>query len=148
MIDRRLFLAAGLAAALASPALAGERQVFATNGIAIHGYDPVAYFTEGRPVQGDPQYSVKWKGAVWQFSSAANMQAFEMDPRRFAPRYGGYCAYAMSLGAIATTVPEAWTIHEGRLYLNFSTAVRTHWSEDIPGNIAKADANWPAILKK
>jgi hypothetical protein len=99
-------------------------------------------------VAGRRDLMLKWAGAMWRFSSPENLAAFEMNPRRYAPQYGGYCAYALSLGAIATTVPEAWTIHDGKLYLNFSTAVRQTWSEDIPGNVRKADANWPAALRK
>jgi hypothetical protein len=147
MLTRRVLLTAALALA-AGPAGAGGREIFSTGGVAIHGYDPVAYFTEGKPVAGRRDLMLKWAGAMWRFSSPENLAAFEMNPRRYAPQYGGYCAYALSLGAIATTVPEAWTIHEGKLYLNFSTAVRQTWSEDIPGNVRKADANWPAALRK
>jgi hypothetical protein len=145
MLTRRLLLTAALALA-ARPAGAGTPEVFATGGVAIHGYDPVAYFTEGKPVQGRRDLMLKWAGAMWRFSTEANLAAYEMNPRRYAPQNGGYCAYALSLGAIATTVPEAWTIHDGKLYLNFSTAVRRIWSADIPGNVRKADANWPAVL--
>ncbi|NNF24928.1 MAG: YHS domain protein, partial [Rhodobacteraceae bacterium] len=73
---------------------------------------------------------------------------FDADPAAFAPQYGGYCAYAVSKGATATTDPDAWTVHDGRLYLNFSTTVRSIWQEDIPGNIARADANWPGVLDR
>ena len=87
-----------------------------------------------------------WDGATWHFSSAANMEMFMADPRAYAPEYGGYCAFAMSKGYIATSVPEAWTIHDGKLYLNYSVSVRRTWSRDIPSNIVLADAQWPAIL--
>jgi hypothetical protein len=150
MLTRRALIAAFAACAVlaAGPLRAGSIDVFATDGVAINGYDPVAYFTEGAPRQGRADLSLKWKGAMWRFASEANRAAFEMNPRRYAPAYGGYCAYAMTQGAIATTVPEAWTIHEGRLYLNFSTGVRTIWAGDIPGNVVKADGHWPAALKK
>ncbi len=128
------------------PASAGEPEIFARGGVAISGYDPVAYFTEGRPVMGKSGHALHWRGATWYFASAAAMEAFEMNPAAYAPQYGGYCAYAMSKGALAPTAPEAFTIHDGRLYLNFSTEVRTVWRADIPGNVARADQHWPAVL--
>jgi hypothetical protein len=146
MPTRRTFIA-GLTALAATPAHAGSRSVFADKGLAIRGHDPVAYFTDGAPVAGDPALALKWKGAYWLFSSDANRAAFEMDPRRFAPAYGGYCAYAMTQGALATTVPEAWTIFNDRLYLNYSTEVRALRQGDKPGNVVKADAHWPGVLK-
>lgn len=152
ILSRRAALAI-LAGSLASLALIGapgparaEGMVFATNGIAIHGTDPVAYFTQGKPVDGSPDHAIMWGGATWLFSSAENRAAFEADPRAYAPQYGGYCAYAASQGALAPSVPEAWTIHEGKLYLNFSTGVRTIWAEDIPGHIAAADAAFPGLI--
>ena len=148
MLTRRM--AIGLIAAtplFASPAFAASPEIFAVDGVAIRGTDPVAYFTQGEPVAGTAEHAVMWKGATWHFASAENMALFEADPEAYAPQYGGYCAYAASKGGIATSVPEAWTIHEGKLYLNFSLRVRGFWAEDIPGNIALADANWPSILQ-
>lgn len=150
MIDRRTFLA--FAAALpvtlgaARSAWAATPPVFATDGVAIHGFDPVAYFTAGKPVKGDPAITSDWEGAVLRFASAANKATFDAAPATYAPQYGGYCAYAVSKGATAPTDPEAWTVHEGRLFLNFSTDVRAIWRQDIEGNIVKADANWPEVL--
>lgn len=150
MPTRRKVLAASLslpaAVFLARPALAAKPPVFATGGVAINGFDPVAYFTEGRPVKGDPAFASEWQGAEMRFASAANKAAFDADPEAHAPKYGGYCAYAVSKGATAPTDPEAWTVHEGRLYLNFSPDVREIWRQDIPGNVARADANWPGVL--
>ncbi len=147
MLYRRTFLGLlAVAPFAARPALAASPDVFASGGVAIHGYDPVAYFTNGAPVPGDPSLSIMWRGAAWRFSSLDTMMAFEMNPTAYAPEYGGYCAYAMAQGAIATTVPEAWTIHQGRLYLNYSVNVRTIWTEDIPGNIVRANGFWPDIL--
>lgn len=149
-LNRRALIAAVLllpvAGTIVRPALAAEPEVFAPGGLAISGYDPVAYFTDGRPVMGKSRHALRWRGATWYFATAAAMEAFEMNPSAYAPRYGGYCAYAMSKGAVASTVPEAFTIHGGRLYLNYSTEVRAIWSEDIPGNIARADQNWPSAL--
>lgn len=147
MPTRRLFLAAALGLA-ALPARAGSPEVFTTGGVAIHGYDAVAYFTEGRPVPGRRDLALKWQGAVWRFSSEANLQAFEMNPRRYAPQYGGYCAFALAQGAVAPTVPEAWAVHEGKLYLTSSVSVRAKWAQDIAGNVSRADANWPSALRR
>ncbi|MDJ0637656.1 MAG: YHS domain-containing (seleno)protein [Paracoccaceae bacterium] len=150
MLTRRTLLAAAAAAPLgtllARPALAMKPAVFATDGIAINGYDPVAYFTEGAPVKGEAGIFSDWEGAKLLFASAENKAMFDADPQKFTPRYGGYCAYAVSKGATAPTDPEAWTVYEDRLYLNFSVDVRSIWKEDIPGNISRADANWPGVL--
>jgi YHS domain-containing protein len=140
--------AAALAlAALPRVALAATAPIFAEGGIAINGTDPVAYFTENRPVAGDPQFSTHYMGATWYFASAENLDQFRNAPEEFAPQFGGYCAYAASKGYIAPTVPEAWTIYEGKLYLNANLRARELWLEDIPGNIALAEDNWPGILK-
>lgn len=150
MISRRSLLlaasAAPFAALAARPALAATPEIYAEGGIAIDGSDAVAYFTEGAPVAGSAEHEVMWKGATWRFASEANRAAFEADPTAYAPQYGGYCAFALAQGYIAPTVPAAWTIHEGKLYLNFSRRVRRQWERDIPGNIARGDANWPDIL--
>jgi YHS domain-containing protein len=151
MISRRTFLVAASAvpavALMPQAALAAKPAVYALDGIAINGIDPLGYFQESAPVPGSAQWSLMWMGATWHFASEANRAAFETDPDRFAPKYGGYCAYAVSKGATAPTDPEAWTIHEDRLFLNFSPSVRTIWREDIPGNVARADANWPDVLQ-
>jgi hypothetical protein len=139
-----LAAAAPLIAAL--PAWAREPETFQTGGIAIGGTDPVAYFTEAAPVTGTAEHALIWRGAEWRFASAANRAAFEADPGGYAPAFGGYCAWAASRGYLAPTIPEAWDIHEGRLYLNASRLARTLWRRDIPGNIAKGEANWPGIL--
>lgn len=150
MFTRRTFIATSIAAPtaafIAGPALAAKPPVFATNGIAINGFDPVAYFFEGAPVKGDPAISFDWEGAKLVFASAENKAMYEADPEKYSPSYGGYCAYAVSKGGTAPTDPEAWTVHEDRLYLNFSVDVRSIWKQDIPGNIGRADANWPGVL--
>ena len=121
--------------------------VFSTYlGGAIRGYDPVAYHTEGKPVKGKRAHRVEWKEATWSFASAENKALFEGDPEKYAPRYGGYCAWAVSNGYTASIDPDAWSIVDGKLYLNYSLGVRTQWSQDIPGNIAKGDVNWPQLL--
>lgn len=115
---------------------------FADDGGAIRGYDPVAYHTERRPVKGDPAYTHRYNDAVWSFSSRENLELFRSDPERYAPQYGGYCAYGMSRGYVVSTDPDAWTIEDGRLYPNYSLGVRRTWLQDIPGNVARADVNW------
>lgn len=149
-LTRRSLLALAAAAPagllLSRPALAREPETFQRGGIAIGGTDPVAYFTEAAPVMGRADTSLMWMGATWTFASTANRERFEADPTAFAPVFGGYCAYAASNGYLAPTVPEAWTVHENRLYLNANMRARELWLQDIPGNIAKGQANWPGIL--
>ena len=149
-MNRRTLILSGLAAlpaaTLARGAWAASPPVYAEGGIAIDGTDAVAYFTEARPVPGVAEFTTFWDGATWRFASASNRDLFAADPAAYAPQYGGYCAWAAAEGYVAPTVPEAWTIHDGRLYLNFSRRIRRRWERDIPGNIARGDANWPAIL--
>jgi YHS domain-containing protein len=116
-------------------------------GTAVEGYDVVAYFTEAKPVEGSDDFIVKWQGVTWQFSSAENKALFESDPGKFAPQFGGYCAWAVSQGYTASTIPEAWKIVDGKLYLNYSKGVQSTWEQDIPGNINLANSNWPSISK-
>lgn len=142
---KRLALAFLVTLVVVCPAMAKD-PVFTTREGAIRGYDPVAYFSEGKPVQGLPEFSHEWNGAQWLFASADNLQRFKQDPERYAPQYGGYCAYAVANGSTATTEPEAWTIVDDRLYLNYSLGVRKTWVKDVPGNIKKADNNWPGVL--
>ena len=151
VVCRRRFAWLGMLLALsgisfATPAAAGGvvNSSF-LGGVAIEGTDPVAYFSDGRPVEGSSNYEHEWMGATWRFVSAANRDAFAADPEKYAPQYGGYCAWAVSQGYTAKIDPEAWKIVDGRLYLNYSKDVQAQWSEDIPGNISKGDANWPKI---
>jgi YHS domain-containing protein len=115
---------------------------------AIEGYDPIAYFQEGKPVEGDSDYSYEWMGATWYFSSAENRDLFAADPEKYAPQYGGYCAWAVSQGYTAEIDPEAWSVVDNKLYLNYSLDVQKQWQQDVPGNITKGDANWPGIREK
>lgn len=149
MMNRRAALGLILATPfLARPAMAASSEIFAVDGLAIRGADPVAFFDGDGPQSAATDHRLMWMGAIWQFATPDNMARFEADPAAYAPQYGGYCAYAMSKGAIATSVPEAWTVHEGKLYLNYSVNVRSIWSQDIPGNIALADTHWPDILSR
>jgi len=119
-----------------------------SSGVALKGYDPVAYFTEGKPVQGRPELTASHEGAAYRFANAANRDAFAAAPGKYAPQYGGHCAYGMASGYKAPIEPDAWTIVEGKLYLNYNQSVRSRWSADIPGFIRKADANWPSVRSK
>ncbi len=147
---RRQFLTLSAAALptlmIARAAHAAESAVYAEGGIAIDGTDPISYFDEGRPVAGSSDITHEWNGATWRFATVENRDRFASDPEAFAPQFGGYCAWAVSRGYTASTVPEAWTIHDGKLYLNFSKRIQRRWERDIPGNVAKGVANWPAVL--
>jgi YHS domain-containing protein len=116
-------------------------------GTAISGTDPVSYFKDGRPIEGKSNITYEWNGATWRFASNENRDLFAAAPEKYAPQYGGYCAWAVSQGYTASTDPEAWSIVDGKLYLNYSKAVRKQWEQDIPGNIKSADKNWPNVLK-
>ncbi|MEM8641968.1 MAG: YHS domain-containing (seleno)protein [Cyanobacteria bacterium P01_G01_bin.54] len=115
-------------------------------GQAIRGTDPVAYFTAGAAITGRAEFSYTWGNATWQFASAENRDRFAADPEKYAPQYGGFCAWAVSRGYTASTDPEAWKIVEGKLYLNYDKGIQRRWEQDIPGNIARADRNWPGVL--
>ena len=138
-----------IAAFLLSPAaLAQKPSVFSDRDGAIRGYDPVAYFDRKGPVKGSKQFSHAWGGATWYFASVEHRDKFASEPERYAPRYGGYCAYAVAQGYTADIDPSAWSIVDEKLYLNYSLSVRERWNKDIPGYIRKADASWPAVLQR
>lgn len=119
--------------------------VNAEDGVAVRGTDVVAYFAEGRAVAGSPAFTHAWRGATWRFASAANRDLFAADPGRYAPAYGGFCAFAVSEGYTAPIDPQAWRIVDGRLFLNYDQAIKRRWERDIPGRVARADANWPRL---
>ncbi|MEM9161955.1 MAG: YHS domain-containing (seleno)protein [Cyanobacteria bacterium P01_F01_bin.4] len=130
----------------ASPIADEPAAVFVDSGVAIRGADPVAYFNAGGYVAGSPNYTHEWGGATWQFSSAQNRDLFASNPTQYAPQYGGFCAWAVSRGYTAAIDPTAWKIVDGKLYLNFDARIQGRWAQDIPGNIARADQNWPGVL--
>lgn len=140
MLRRRLVLAAMATAALATRPHA--EAVNSQGGAAIQGFDPVAYFTRGAPTRGNPAFTTRWNGAEWRFASAANRAAFVAEPERYAPAFGGFCAYAVSEGYTASIDPRAWRIVDGRLYLNYSPGIQRTWEQDIPGRISRGEANW------
>ncbi len=144
-----LVVAAAIFFSVAAPTLAEAKSEIYKNwrGVAIKGYDPVAFHRDGKPVIGSGEYEVKWKDAKWRFASAENRDLFKDDPDKYAPRYGGYCAWAVAEGYTAGVDPEnAWSIVDGRLYLNYNAEIKQKWEKDIPGFIKKADANWPSVL--
>lgn len=146
-MTKRLFLSAIALLFFTDAAVAAKDEIYSSLfGGAIRGYDPVAYFTQGKPVKGDSKHQAKYKGATWNFSSVKNKGLFEQAPEKYVPKYGGYCAYAVSQGYTAPIDPEAWSIVDDKLYLNYSKDVRATWGKDIPGNIKKANANWPKVL--
>lgn len=162
-VSRRTMILGGVAVAAAAAAGAaymdggaGEsfeeyeaRAVFAEDGVAIRGTDPVAYFTENKAVPGSEEHTMEWRGATWRFSSAENLEAFESDPEKYAPQYGGFCAWAVAAkNKLYSTQPENWTIVDGKLYLNYNDDIQAKWEEDIPGFIAEGDKNWRKIMDR
>lgn len=153
---RSLFV--GLALLLSQAALAespaintlGEAKGFFSSpkptGIAIKGYDTVAYHTEGKPVAGSPLFEVSYKGATWRFASAENKALFEAGPEKYEPAYGGYCAYGVAKGGLVKIEPDQFSIVDGTLYLNYDASVAKKWRKDIPGFIAEANGKFDALL--
>ena len=139
------FLTLMLAVVFATPAFAGE--YFERDGVAIYGYDPIAYFAEMKPVKGSAEFRAEYQGSTFHFSSATNRDRFTADPDKFAPQYGGYCAFGLAKGYKAVIDPAAFTVVGDKLYLNYSDTVRSKWVLDIPGYIRKANENWPDVRK-
>jgi hypothetical protein len=117
------------------------------SGLALHGYDAVAYFSDGKPVEGSATFEHQWNGATWRFVSAANRDRFAQDPGAYAPQFGGYCAWAVSRNYTADIDPAAFDIVNGKLFLNYSKLVRLRWKVDRAENIRKADHNWPRLTQ-
>lgn len=137
-----IFLFAGLS-------LFGQKsETFVQSGQAIRGYDPVAYFSDGKPVKGEEKLVYNWNNANWYFSTQQNLDLFKANPEKYAPQYGGYCAYGLSNGYKAPTDADAWTIENGKLYLNYNTDVRNMWTKEKKERIEKADKNWPTVKDK
>jgi len=139
---------AGVGLSAPDPAEAGKAKVFTgrTSGVAIGGYDPVAYFALKKPVRGKSSLTEDYAGVKWRFSSEENRKLFAANPEKYAPQYGGYCAYAVSQGYTAKSDPTAWTIEGDRLFLNYNKQVRQLWSAGKAKYIKDADKNWPGVL--
>ncbi len=150
---RRFFMLALLAISLS--ALAEKPVNTLTNSFfakqtdtAINGYDSVAYFTQSAPVKGLDAHTFDYKGAKWKFSNAANLELFKANPEKYAPQYGGYCAFAAAKNSLAKVDPTQFSVHEGKLYLNYDASIQKDWLKDRADLIKKADANFPALIAK
>jgi YHS domain-containing protein len=143
-------LLAVVAALAFSGAVHAEKVLINTDktGLALQGYDPVAYFTDGKPVKGDAKITASYRGATYRFASAEHKALFEKDPAKYEPQFGGYCGYAASINKISPISPEYWQILDGRLVLQHNNKALTLWKQDVPGNLKKADANWPGLVEK
>ena len=138
-------LAAFLVAATLSMADAAKPTYATGQGIAIDGYDAVAYLTDQKAVNGTAAHAFDWNGAKWLFATAAHRDAFAQDPAKYAPQYGGYCAYGISRGYKAVIDPRSFTVIDGKLYLNYNAQVQETWRKDTAGYIRKADTQWPKV---
>jgi YHS domain-containing protein len=127
---------------------AGEAINLDEHGLALQGYDPVAYFTDNRPAKGDPQFTATYRGGTYQFASAAHKKAFENNPAKYAPQFGGFCGYAASINKLAPIEVEYFQVLHGRLVLQHNEKAWRLWHEDVEGNLKKADANWPALSQQ
>lgn len=136
-----LFAAAGFARTPVDPVNKSNK------GVALKGYDPVAYFTQGTPVKGSTQFTHEWMGATWLFANSEDRELFAASPEKYAPQYGGYCSWAVSNNYTAEIDPGAWKIVGGKLYLNYSKDVQVKWAQDLEKRIMDADRNWPGLHK-
>jgi YHS domain-containing protein len=146
--DQTLRLAAvslGLAMWLASSLAVAEHLEMREDGVAIQGYDPVAYFTEGRPMEGQPEFEHVWNGSRWWFTTAEHRELFAADPERYAPRFGGYCTGGLSLGYKMVADPENWYIADGRLHLHHSREGRETALADLEPTLEKAEETWAEL---
>jgi YHS domain-containing protein len=119
----------------------------ASGGVALKGYDAVAYFTEGKAVKGRADFQHEWMGAKWHFSSAANRDLFAKSPEKYAPQFGGYCAWAVSNNYVYDADPTLWKIVDGKLYVNYNRLAQWQWSRDMANRIKKGHENWPGLHK-
>lgn len=147
LLTRRATLALPAALPFASArANTATRRINHRGGVALRGFDTVAWHAERRPIRGTADFQAQWGGTTWHFASAAHLARFEADPAAHAPRYGGFCAFGVAEGYKVDFDPDAWHIEGGALYLNYDRGVQRRWLRDIPGNIARANANWPRLM--
>lgn len=149
-LTRRALVAAALVVAAPLVAAAKSPSVYTgwLSSTAVGGYDPVAYFVEGKPVAGSASITHQWSGVTWRFASEKNRDLFKANPAKYAPQYGGYCAWAVSQGYTAKGDPNHWKVVGGKLYLNYNAGVQKTWEQDVPGHIVSGDKNWPKVLEK
>lgn len=129
-------------------AMAKKPDIYSSGGFAIHGYDPVAYFVASEPQEGKSEFEFTHLGATFRFANADNLAAFKANPDNYTPQYGGYCAWAVSLGYTASIHPFAWSVVDDKLYLNYSKRVQRQWTAGQDNRITLADQNWPAVLDR
>ena len=141
-----LALAVGCLAAVGAQEAAVRLNTDAAK-VMMHGYDVVAFFTDEKAVKGTDAFEYVWQGATWRFATADHRSLFQTAPEKYAPQYGGFCAWAVSRNYTADTDPEAWVVVNGRLFLNYSKNVQKQWTIDRDANISKADVNWPALAR-
>ncbi|MEQ8906997.1 YHS domain-containing (seleno)protein [Ekhidna sp.] len=127
---------------------AQKNPIYTSNDGAIKGYDPVAYFKKGEPVKGSESFKLEWKGAEWLFSSQENLEVFKAEPEKYAPQFGGYCAYAVGNGYTYESSPMTWRIVDGKLYLNYSKGIQKKWEAAQGELIKKAEENWPRLVEE
>lgn len=139
-----------LGAGLAAQAQAQSKTLINLDksGVAVQGYDVVAYFTDGGPAKGNSQFASSYGGGTYHFASAEHKAAFDKEPAKYAPQFGGYCAWAVSKNSLAKIDPDAFQIVGGRLLLQYDKGIRNKFSKDTVGNLAKADGNWAGLVAK
>ena len=144
------FLSATLAVAFALPVLAQTKSLLNLDksGLAIQGYDPVAFFTGNKPVKGKPEFHSTHRSATYRFASQEHKELFEKNPAKYEPAFGGYCAYGVSRNKLVEIDVEAFQIVDGKLLLQYSKGVRNDFNKEPKGNLAKANTNWPALVEK
>jgi YHS domain-containing protein len=147
-VTRKLLHAFVLLAGLSASAAAKDLQNLGKDGVAIQGYDPVAFFTDSQPVKGNPQFQSDYRGAKYYFASSDHKAMFDKAPSQYEPQFGGYCAYGASRGKTAPVKIEAWQIIDGRLLMQYDLGVKGEFNKDPQGNLKKADQNWPGLIDK
>ena len=145
---KKLFVVLALFSALLPIAAAKDLLNLDRSGVAIQGYDPVAFFTDNQPVKGNPQFQSEYRGAKYYFTSAEHKAVFDKEPAKYEPQFGGYCAYGASHGSKAPIKIEAWQIVNGRLLMQYDLDVKGRFNEDQQRNLRKADQNWPDLVEK
>jgi YHS domain-containing protein len=134
---------------LATPALAADLvNISGASRVAIDGYDPVAFFTDARPVNGSPSISAQYQGATYFFASEEHKELFTRNPGKYAPQFGGFCAYGVSHDALFPVDIKTWQVRDGKLYLNLNPDVLKEFNADFASHVAKAEKNWPGLVRK
>lgn len=142
-------IAAGPVAVSAPAAFADKDPIYTAkrSNLALQGYDTVAYFTVGEPTKGSADYTTTYEGAEFRFASEENLNLFLAEPAKYAPQYGGYCAWAVAQGKTAKGDARRWAVVDGKLYLNYNKGIQKKWNKDRAGFIDSGDQNWPTVLQ-